>query len=104
MNVPGWLLTQTASIYPPEGQTAHGVQYEQAPVIVDCYAEPRRRKVRDRNGAEIISNTTVILPAGTSCPTGSLVTVGDVTGEVADLDDVSAPGLPTPDHVEIALI
>ncbi|MET7333275.1 hypothetical protein [Nonomuraea sp. NPDC005650] len=102
-SVPAWLLRHTVLVEPFEGSGPIGAEYgEQTPVR--CLVEEKRRLVRDAEGAEVVSETTFYAPLGTVCPPESRVTLpsGRVTYAI-----VSAPhdggGLPTPDHLEVAL-
>lgn len=101
--VPGWLLTQTLTYRPPDGRNATGPVYG-TPVTVRCYLEPKRQKVRGPNGAELVSQYAAICLPDVVIPPGSLVEAGGVTGEAITVDQVTAPGLPVPQHVEIAIV
>ncbi|MEX5711824.1 hypothetical protein AB1484_26910 [Parafrankia sp. FMc6] len=100
--VPGFLLTRQLTYRPPAGTTATGPVYGD-PVTVPCYLEPKRQKVRGPNGAELVSQYVAICRPDVTIPPGSLVEVAGVTGEAVTVDQVTAPGLPVPQHVEIAI-
>ncbi|TMR99514.1 hypothetical protein EJK15_06795 [Nonomuraea basaltis] len=98
--LPDWLLRHTASIEPFQGDGAYGPLYGAA-VTVRCLVDDERRLVRDAQGAETVSDTTIFFPPGTRCPEGSRVTVnGRVTTVIASYAR-DGGGLPTPDHVEV---
>ncbi|WP_431928521.1 hypothetical protein [Nonomuraea jabiensis] len=98
--LPDWLLRHEASIEPFEGDGAYGPIYGAA-VTVKCLVDDERRLVRDAQGAETVSDTTIFFPPGTRCPEGSRVTVnGRVTTVIASYAR-DGGGLPTPDHVEV---
>jgi hypothetical protein len=68
---------------------------------VRCLVDDERRLVRDAQGAETVSDTTIFFPPGTHCPEGSRVTTnGRVTTVIASYAR-DGGGLPTPDHVEV---
>ncbi|MFC7582434.1 hypothetical protein ACFQYP_00490 [Nonomuraea antimicrobica] len=98
--LPDWLLRHEATIEPFHGDGAYGPIYGEA-VTVKCLVDDERRLVRDAQGAETVSDTTVFLPPGTRCPEGSRVTAnGRVTTVIASYAR-DGGGLPTPDHVEV---
>ncbi|MEU6778554.1 hypothetical protein ABZ912_05075 [Nonomuraea angiospora] len=98
--LPDWLFRHEASIEPFEGDGAYGPIYGAA-VTVKCLVDDERRLVRDAQGAETVSDTTIFFPPGTRCPEGSRVTVnGRVTTVIASYAR-DGGGLPTPDHVEV---
>ncbi|WP_440100026.1 hypothetical protein [Streptosporangium sp. H16] len=100
MMLPEWLLRHTAIIEPFEGDGAYGAVY--GPEVTErCLVDDERRLVRDAQGAETVSDTTIFFRPGTRCPEGSRVTVnGRVTTVITSFNRDSG-GLPTPDHVEV---
>jgi len=101
--IPGFLLRHTVIIRPFLGEGPFGPSYGD-PVQARAWVDERRRLVRDPEGAEVVSEATVYLPPGTACPVGSLVTLP--SGREAEALAVAVRdggGLPTPDHVEVAL-
>ncbi|MGW4648043.1 hypothetical protein [Kitasatospora sp. NPDC004289] len=101
--VPGWLLRHQITIEPYLGDAAYGPVYG-PPVTVRCLLEEKTREVRSSTGEQVISSSTAYCPPGTTGPPSSRVTLPDgrLTSVIAKLDR-SAPGLPTPDHVELQL-
>ncbi len=98
--LPDWLLRHQAQIEPFEGDGAYGPVYGAA-VTVNCLVDDERRMVRDAQGAETVSDTTIFFPPRTRCPEGSRVTVnGRVTTAITSFSR-DGGGLPTPDHVEV---
>lgn len=98
--LPDWLLPHTSVIEPHEGDGAYGPIFGPA-VSEPCLVDDERRMVRDAQGAEIVSNTTIIYRPGTRCPEGSRITVnGRVVTAIASYSR-DGGGLPTPDHVEV---
>ncbi|MEV1204441.1 hypothetical protein [Microbispora rosea] len=91
------------TIRPFEGEGAFGPTYGD-PVPVRCLVDERRRLVRGPTGSEVVSEATVYAPRGTVCPVGSMVTLpsGREASALA-VGDLDGGGLPTPDHLEIAL-
>ncbi|MEQ4717914.1 hypothetical protein [Nonomuraea sp. B19D2] len=98
--LPDWLLRHEALIEPFLGDGAYGPIFGAA-VTAKCLVDDERRLVRDAQGAETVSDTTIFFPPGTRCPEGSRVTVnGRVTTVIASYAR-DGGGLPTPDHVEV---
>ncbi|MEV1167341.1 hypothetical protein [Nonomuraea sp. NPDC049784] len=98
--LPDWLLRHEAVIEPFEGDGAYGPIYGAA-VTVKCLVDDERRLVRDAQGAETVSDTTIFFPPGTRCPEGSRVTVNSRVTTVIASYARDGGGLPTPDHVEV---
>ncbi|MGW6498550.1 hypothetical protein [Nonomuraea angiospora] len=102
-SIPPFLLRHVVLIEPFEGSGPFGAEYgEQAPVR--CFVEERRKLVRDAEGAEVVSETTVYMRLDANCPPESRVTLPSgrqtfvITSSRGD-----GGGLPTPDHLEVAL-
>lgn len=95
-----------------EGTGAFGDVWGQTEMIRGAI-DSRTRMVRNSDGAEVVSSTTVALPlavAGTPVawiPPGSLATLptshGGRTTRVVDTQVGDGGGLPTPDHINLAL-
>ncbi|WP_188197220.1 hypothetical protein [Nonomuraea sp. SYSU D8015] len=104
MLIPEWVFTHTAVIEPFEGEGAYGPIFGD-PVTKKCLVDDERRLVRNAEGSEVVSDTTIFFPPGTHCPEGSRVTVppgpdGRTTTVIASYNR-SGGGLPTPDHTEV---
>jgi len=97
---PDWLLRHEATIEPFEGEGAYGPIFGEA-VTARCMVDDERRLVRDAQGAETVSDTTIFFPPGTRCPEGSRVTVNGRVTTVITSFSRDGGGLPTPDHVEV---
>ncbi|MFI6497177.1 hypothetical protein [Nonomuraea typhae] len=100
MMLPEWLLRHRAIIEPFQGDGAYGPVFG-APFEARCLVDDERRLVRDAQGAEVVSDTTVFFPPGTTCPEGSRVTVNGRQTTVITSFSRDGGGLPTPDHVEV---
>lgn len=90
------------------GKGAYGEKLA-APVTVTGFVDDRRRMVRNGAGTEVMSETTVLLPISTpDVPLGSTVTLpaafGHRESRVLSAARHDGGGLPTPDHLELALI
>jgi hypothetical protein len=108
-SVPDYLLRHRVTIAAYLGEGAYGPEYDTPVTGVLAFVADKRRLVRDRNGDEVVSETTVILKPGTVCPPESTVTVWpgtsrERTSRVITASDHDGGGLPTPDHVELALL
>lgn len=100
--IPDFMFRHTAVIEPLTGEGAYGPVFG-PPVTEPCLAEDKRQLVRDATGLEIVSDTTLYFKPGVVCPPGSRVTVhGRTTTAITSLIG-DGGGLPTPDHVEVAL-
>ena len=89
-----------------EGVGAYGDKYA-TPVTYLGVVEDQRRLVRDADGEEVVSSSTVRLPIATpDVPLGSIVTLPGFGGRMSTVLAVSrhdSGGQPTPDHLELAL-
>ncbi|WP_219470820.1 hypothetical protein [Nonomuraea rhizosphaerae] len=100
--IPDWMFRHTATVKPLVGEGAYGPVYGQ-PEEHPCLADDKRQLVRDATGLEVVSDTTLYFKPGVVCPPGSQVTVnGRTTTAITSLVR-DGGGLPTPDHVEVAL-
>ncbi|MCO1575028.1 hypothetical protein M8C13_04545 [Crossiella sp. SN42] len=101
-SVPAWLLRHTATIEPYLGTTGTGPRFG-PPEQVRCFADDKRRLVRSATGTEVVSETTLYCPPGTTAPPESRVTVQGRATTVIAAHQRDGGGLPTPDHVEVVL-
>lgn len=102
MRIPGWLLRHQVVIEPYLGHTATGPSYGPG-VTVRCFVEDARRKVRNEVGEEVISQSTMYCRLETIVPPKSRVTRNGREAFVITAKDRDGGGLPTPDHLELAL-
>ncbi|HZM83828.1 MAG TPA: hypothetical protein VFC19_49550 [Candidatus Limnocylindrales bacterium] len=100
--IPTWLLRHPAIIEPYQGNSPSGPVYG-LPVHIRCFAEDQRRLVRDDQGTEIISETTLYCPLSTVAPAESRVTVAGRVSTVIVARRRDGAGLPTPDHLEVSV-
>jgi hypothetical protein len=103
VKLPGFLLRHKVIVEPFAGTGPFGDTYG-PPVEVRCFLEEARRKIRGKDGSEIVSEATFYARPGIDCPEGSKVTLP--SGRVSTalkVSDRDGGGLPTPDHVEVAL-
>jgi hypothetical protein len=98
--IPEWVFTHEAVIEPFEGDGAYGPIFGD-PVTERCLVDDERRLVRNAEGSETVSDTTIFFPFGTRCPEGSRVTVNGRTTTVIASYARDGGGLPTPDHTEV---
>lgn len=91
------------------GTGAFGDEYDEPEDPIPLgFIDDRRRMVRDADGNEVVSETTVMLPIGTAeVPLGSRVTLPAAFGArestVLAVSRHDGGGQPTPDHLELAL-
>jgi hypothetical protein len=101
--IPMWMLRHEVTVEPLTGEGPFGAILGPA-VRVRCFADDKRRLVRDATGNEVTSSTTLYAPLDTAAPVGSRVTLPD--GRKATVLQAlrrDGGGLPTPDHLEVAL-
>jgi hypothetical protein len=100
--LPPFLLTHTATVEPLAGEGPFGPEYGGA-VTVACFVDDKHQKILSDEGDEIVARTVIYMPLDTTCPAGSRVTVNGRTAQVLAALRRDGGGLPTPDHLEIAL-
>lgn len=101
-SLPAWLLRHEVLVEPFEGTGPFGPQYGDQ-VTERAFVDEKRRLVRDAQGAEVVSETTVYMRLDAVCPAESRVTVNDRTTYVITASRRDGGGLPTPDHLEVNL-
>ncbi|GGS88492.1 hypothetical protein ACFFV7_50960 [Nonomuraea spiralis] len=100
--LPAWLLRHQVLVEPFEGEGPFGPEYGEQ-VTESAFVDDKRRLVRDAEGAEVVSETTVYMRLDATCPTGSRVTVNGRVTYAITASRRDGGGLPTPDHLEVAL-
>ena len=106
VTMPAFLLPHTVTVKPYAGTGAYGPSFGRPFTIRRAYVEDRRRLVRASDGAETISETTVVVRPGPTIPAGSEVTVwpGTPAARTATVITSSTFDHPSaPAHVEITL-
>lgn len=70
-----------------------------------CFIEQKRRMVRDKDGAEVISETTLYTQPAVAalCTPGSRVTYRGIESRVITASLFDSGGLELPDHTLVAL-
>lgn len=73
-----------------------------------CFISDKRRLVRSSTGEQVVSETTVLFPKTTAdVPVDSRITLpalfGGRTSTVLSVSRHDGGGLPTPDHLEVAI-
>lgn len=101
-DLPSFLLRHTVELEPHEGEGPFGPEYGPA-VTVACFVDDRLQKILNNEGEEIVARTVVYMPLDTTCPPGSRVTVNGRQAQVLAALRRDGGGLPTPDHLEVAL-
>ncbi|MFC9847792.1 hypothetical protein ACFWFF_01580 [Streptomyces sp. NPDC060223] len=104
MLIPAYLLRHEVVVEPYEGDSAVGPLYG-APVTVRCFLEQQNRRVRDKEGREVVSSSTFYCRLDeVTAPPESKVTLPDerTTTVIAEVPH-NGGGLPTPDHLEVQL-
>lgn len=103
MRLPGWLQRHEVTVEAYLGDSAYGPQYDD-PATVRCMIDDRRHLVRNANGDEVTSETTLYVGnLDANIPPESRVTVNGRTTTVLSVSRHDGAGLPTPDHLEIAV-
>lgn len=102
MRIPGWLLRHTVTVEPYLGQSAAGPRYGPA-MPIRCFVDDSRRLVRNETGEQVVSESTVLCRLDVAAPPKSRVNVFGREAFVIIAKRRDGAGLPTPDHLEIAL-
>jgi hypothetical protein len=100
-SIPAWLLRHQVLVEPFEGSGPFGPEYGEQ-VVERAFIVEKRKLVRDAEGAEVVSETTVIMRLDAVCPAESRVTVNGRTTYAIVSARQDGGGLPTPDHLEVA--
>lgn len=94
----------TVQVSPFLGDGAYGPQYgPQTPLL--CFVDDKRSLVRDSDGAEVVSSSRIMAPAGTTTLTpGTRVTLpSGREGTIISVAVHDSGTLNLPDHVEAAV-
>lgn len=104
MGIPLPLLRHSVTVEPYLGASAYGPRYG-LPVTVTCFLDQQTRMVRQADGTQVSSSSTVYAPLATDAPAQSRVTLPDgrQTTVIAALRR-NGGGLPVPSHLEIQLV
>ncbi|MEO3860871.1 hypothetical protein [Acrocarpospora sp. B8E8] len=102
--LPEFLLVHEVSVEPFAGAGAFGDTFGPA-VTRSGFMEEKRRKIRDKNGAEVVSNSTFYtqLDHVADFPVGSRVTYAGRASTVLEAKRHDGGGLPLPSHLEVLL-
>ncbi|MBF8191661.1 hypothetical protein ITP53_39405 [Nonomuraea sp. K274] len=101
-SIPAWLLRHTVHIEPFEGDGPYGPEYGEQTTVA-CFVDDRLQKILNAEGAEIVARGVLYMPLDTVSPVGSRVTVNGRAALVLAALRRDGGGLPTPDHLEVAL-
>ena len=104
--IPGWLLRkagQDVTVEPFTGEGPFGPEYGEQ-TVVRALVEHKRRLVRDAQGSEVISETTLRMQLTETCPANSRVTLPDgTTTTVLTSAPIDGGTLPVPSHLQVTL-
>jgi hypothetical protein len=101
--LPQALLRHVVTIEPKTGDGPFGPVLGPA-ATARVFVDDQRRMVRDANGTEVVSSSSIYAPLATVCPPGSRVTLpGGRTADVIVAKRRDGGGLATPDHLEVSL-
>lgn len=102
-SIPAWLLRHTVEVEPLLAEGTWGPEYGPQ-ATVRCFVDDKRQKILGGNGSEIIAQGVLYAPLTTVCPVGSRITLPGGRQAIAQaVQRRDGGGLPTPDHLEIAL-
>ncbi|VXB82020.1 hypothetical protein [Aeromicrobium sp. 9AM] len=102
-DIPGYLLVHTVSVETWEGTGAYGDTYA-APVDVPCFVDDARKIVRNPDGDEVVSESTVIgflSDAPKFVEKTKVILPGGRPSIVILKKDRDDGGLGAPQHVEV---
>lgn len=96
-------LVHTVTVEPHLGESGYGGAIYGPPVNVPCFVDETTRMVRDSNGSETVSSSTIYAAPDAPITGGSRVTLpsGDTTTVISSSRHDSGP-LDLPDHMEAA--
>ncbi|MEU4234182.1 hypothetical protein AB0F17_58750 [Nonomuraea sp. NPDC026600] len=104
--IPAWLLRKAGKdvlVEPFQREGPYGQEYGPQ-ATVRTLVEAKRRLVRDAQGAEVVSETTLRMQLDEICPTGSRVTLPDGAVSYAITSaPVDGGTLPVPSHLQVSL-
>lgn len=100
--IPRWLLRHRVTVENPLGSNATGPVYDE-PHVLDGFVLAQPRQVRDAEGREVTCPATVYLDPSSHVTVGARVTVDGRVATARQVTRHDGGGLPTPDHVEVAL-
>lgn len=102
MRLPGRFMPHTVTVEPFVGDGAYGPVYGD-PATVRCLIDDTRRMVRDTDGVEVVSETTLFADVDANVPVQSKVTVRGRDTWVIATKVQDGGGLATPNHLEASL-
>lgn len=101
--IPGRLLVHQVAVEAFAGEGPFGPTFDGS-VTVAAFVDEQTRLIRSGTADQVVSSTTVYCAPGVTAPVGSRVTLpSGRTATVLAVYDRDGGGLPTPDHVELAL-
>lgn len=102
--IPRWLLRHTVTVEAYQGDSAYGPVYG-PPAAVRCFVEDGAKLIRNDQGHEVVSTARLYARLDTTtAPAQSRVTLpSGRTATVITAHRRDGGGLPTPDHLEVAL-
>lgn len=99
MRLPAFLLTHTVTVSPYASWSVYG-----APFALRCAIGERLANASTQTGIERVAQLTLVAMPDAVVPAGSRITLADGReGYASAVARHSGGGLPTPDHVEIAV-
>jgi hypothetical protein len=104
--IPPFLLARMGkpvTIKPYAGVSSNGKPVYDADVDLVALVDDTRRLIRDAQGNQVISETTIMVPLGTVCPLKSLVVLPSRTSTVLAVTEIDGGSFPVPSHIEVAL-
>ena len=108
MRVPSFLQQDSVTIESYLGDTAYGPNYG-PPEVIKCFLDDARKFVRDANGEQVVSETTIYIDLiaanalGTPITAYSRVDIGTRKTTILSVKIQDTPNLPTPNYLELSL-
>lgn len=102
MRLPDYLLTHEVQVEPYLGTAGHGPSYG-PPVTWPAFVDATHKVVRTSAGEEVTATATVYLQADAAVGDEDRVTVAGRPARVVSIARRDGRGLPTPDHLEVAV-
>lgn len=102
MRPPKFMMNAKLTVKPLEGNSAYGPVYGD-PVTADAYVEPKRRKVTDNEGNEVVAEVFAVVRDDISIPIGSKATWDWTTEEYEVVKAIPYRPLGRFSHIEVFL-
>lgn len=95
-------MGKQVTIKPFAGVSGNGSDTYGPDVVLTAIVDDTRRLIRDAQGNQVISETTIMVPLGTNVPLKSQVVLPSRTTVALSVLEIDGGRLPVPSHLEVA--